>query len=112
MGPTDHFGYEAQPVDLGDVSVRALVAKGASSWAVIEVSPTITVLLQEQPWAFFSGHDLACLPSDLHPGRFDVVAMKIGINIEDVAKDIGACGSVLASTPGPTQEPLPARGQL
>lgn len=109
--PEDFYGEEARPVQLEDVSVRAIVEAGNGRWAVVSIL-NVVVLLQEKPWAFFSASDFDCLPMELQPQRFSIVVLKAGINIVDVAKGIGAGRSLLVNTLGATTEPLGERVNL
>mmetsp|Transcript_81269 Transcript_81269/g.252214 ORF Transcript_81269/g.252214 Transcript_81269/m.252214 type:complete len:594 (-) Transcript_81269:143-1924(-) len=113
------YGEGCEPLRLHGVTVLALVNGG--EWAVLQASPTITLILQRSPWAFFGAGDVERLTPAFHPGRFDVVVVKRG-NVESLAVPMLPPGApaeaaartrcLTASTPGASMHPPPPRPRL
>jgi len=109
-----HYHAGCEPLTLTKVNVVAIINDGR--WAVFRVRH-VTVVLQDCAWAFFNEWDIQRLPETLRPNRFDVTVMKLGMNIEDVARaaqgDSACCFKcLLVNTPGACHEPLPERCHL
>lgn len=107
----DFYGEDARPIELRDVCICGVFESGNGRWAVIKIM-NVTVLLQERPWAFFSKRDFRCLPEKFQPHNFALIVIKLGGNLEDLAREIGAGQYFLANTPGATTEPAGARPNL
>ncbi len=114
------YGEGCEPLRLTDVRVLALVNN--SLWAVVQPAPSwapsVTLVLQESPWAFFGRDDVARLTDAYHPSKYDVIVVKRG-NVESLGAVMGArhdggtrITCLMARTPGANALPLPPRRHL
>mmetsp|Transcript_45624 Transcript_45624/g.108153 ORF Transcript_45624/g.108153 Transcript_45624/m.108153 type:complete len:420 (+) Transcript_45624:2-1261(+) len=121
--PPNVYGEACEPAILEDVEILQLIPQ--QRWAVVR-SGSVTVILQDRPWAFLSAEDFDILLPELHPARpqlqcrnhhvgtdcsavYDVVVVKLGIHVEDLCSDLQLGECMLVNTPGATTEPCPQR---
>ena len=108
------YGDGCAPLELVDVTVVGMLNDG--KWAVVEVSPTMTIVLQASSWAFFGAGDVARL-GEWHPSKYDVVVVKRG-NTSSLTLPMSGQGDgmevccLMAATPGANAHPMPPRTRI
>lgn len=107
------YGDGCHPLELRDAAVLRVLNDG--KWAVLQASPSVTVVLQRSTWAFFGQSDVDRLTPEFHPSKYDVVVVKHG-TIEQLVVPMGgrighSC-CIMAATPGANAYPIPARHNL